>query len=71
MYKTIIGFDIENFSSNSEAILLQKKRSDLELLIKEASYTSGFEKNFNDIITSDTGDGLYIILDSRDYINIL
>jgi hypothetical protein len=71
MYKTIIGFDIEDFSKDSEAILLQKKRSDLELLIKEAANTSGFEKSLNDITTLDTGDGLYIVLDSRDYANIL
>jgi hypothetical protein len=71
MYKTIIGFDIENFSKDSESILLQKKRSDLELLIKEAANTSGFEKILNDTITSDIGDGIYIVLDSRDYANIL
>jgi len=71
MYKTIIGFDIEDFSRDSEAILLQKKRSDLELLIKEAANTSNFVKYLNDIVTSDTGDGLYIVLDSRDYANIL
>jgi len=71
MYKTIIGFDIEDFSSNSESILLQKKRSDLELLIKEAANTSGFVKKLTDIVTSDTGDGLFIVLDSRDYANIL
>jgi hypothetical protein len=71
MYKTIIGFDIEDFSKDSEAILLQKKRSDLELLIKEAASTSGFGKNLSDIATLDTGDGVYIVLDSRDYANIL
>ena len=71
MYNTIIGFDIEDFSRDSEAILLQRKRSDLELLIKEAANTSGFEKILVDIATPDTGDGLYIVFDSRDYANIL
>ena len=71
MYKTIIGFDIENFSEDSEAILLQKKRSDLELLIQEAANTSGFKETLNKRVTSDTGDGVYIVLDSRDYARIL
>jgi hypothetical protein len=71
MYKTIIGFDIENFSGDSDAILLQKKRSDLELLIQEAANTSGFIEILNKKFTSDTGDGVYIILDSRDYARIL
>ena len=71
MYKTIIGFDIENFSGDSDPILLQKKRSDLELLIQEAANTSGFIEILNKKFTSDTGDGVYIILDSRDYARIL
>ena len=71
MYKTIIGFDIENFSEDSEAILLQKKRSDLDLLIQDAANTSGLIGIFNEKFTSDTGDGVFIVLDSRDYAKIL
>jgi hypothetical protein len=72
MFKTILGFDIEDFSKSKEAILLEKDRKDLELIIKNASESSQFklvsEKRFNVI---DTGDGLFFALDTRDYAKIL
>jgi hypothetical protein len=72
MFKTILGFDIENFSKNKEAILLEKDRIDLELIIKKTSESSQFKsisKRHSTVL--DTGDGLFFALDTRDYAKIL
>jgi hypothetical protein len=72
MFKTILGFDIEDFSKDGESIALERKRMDLELVIKNASEISKF-RAISEIqsITLDTGDGLFFALDTRNYAAIL
>jgi hypothetical protein len=69
VYKTIIGFDIENFTEDCDALTLKKKRSDLKLVIEEAlENTQSNIFGFHDAI--DTGDGFFSVSDSRNYSNI-
>ncbi len=72
MFHSILGFDIEDYSRDTEAVRLAEKRSQLELIISQAAKKSDSRgiRKLNKC-TKDTGDGVFVFLETRDFKAIL
>ncbi len=70
MKYSILGFDIEGFSKDAEAIKLQSKRHQLREIVTEAIRNANLSR-LSGSPTVDTGDGFLMFLDSHDYGSML